>query len=356
MDTENKKLTEEEIHNLISEIVSSERIEQTEEQEIIIFKVPSSSERIYSEFVEKQTLKQALEEGCMSEENIPNEFLDTFFSIEDSEKLHEIETKLEGYKTLLAKRIKDTDLYKKDAEKIKELEITFEALLSKKLEANQYTAEFIAREERLLTLLVSSTLDENYNKKWKTKDELQERDTGYLYSILNKFLSFFWGPEVSVIRQIARSGEWRNIYLSSLKTGIDIFDRSAKDLSTTQLQLLSWSMYYQNIYDLPPSDKPSKEIIEDDERLDKFMDKLADKLEAEERSAFRKSGHSKVNAEDQDHVIVSAESQDYVRFNKEGKFSDTELISNRANENIKSYSDVKDKQEIRSKIRKLNRK
>lgn len=357
MDT-SRKLSEEEVHNLINELLSSERIEYIEEyKEFIVFKVPTSSEMIYADCIEKQTLEQALKQGCVSEDNLPEEFSHTFFSVEDAEALNELETKIEGYKLLLSKRIKGTDLYKRDVDKLKELEEKKDLLLLKKSEASQYTAEYVAKEEKILTLLSLSALDLERRKKWSSKEELLDRrSVSYVYTLLNKFLSFYWGPEVSTIRQIARSGEWRNIYLSAMKANIDIFGKSIKDLSSVQIQLLSWSMYYQSVYDLPFSDRPSEDIINNDDSLDNYMEQLSKKLKAEEKSIGKNSAKFKNKASESDHVIVSAESQDYVRLNREGLFSDTAAISNRAKESDKTYSDVKDRQQQRNKIRKLNRK
>lgn len=355
-------ITDLEIHELIVELLSSERIEYINDGErdyMLIFTTPTSSERLYADFVEKQTLEKVLLEGCFSEVDPPQEMVNNFFSSEDEESLRELEIKIDGYKTLLQKRLKGTAYYKKDLNTLKELKLKRAELQSRKTEINQFSAEYYAREAKLFTLVCYSVLDLDRNRVWASGEELIDSgNSSFPYQLLNRFLSFFWGPDTNVIRKIARSGEWRGIYSAAVKTGIDIFGKSVKDLSVAQTQLLSWSMYYQSIYEMSFDDRPPSEIIEDDERLDDYMDRLSKKLLAEERIGAKNNDllkRSKINAMDNDHVIVSASSSNYIKLGKEDAYSDTKLISDRVKGEKATYSDIKEQQEIKKKIRKLNK-
>lgn len=358
MITESVYLTDKEVYDLVLELLSSERIEEFrcgDQNYMVVFTVPTSSDRVYADFVEKITLNKAIEEGCFSEDNIPEEFVRTFFTLEDEEDLKELELKLKGYRTLLKKRIKGTDSYKKDLEKLKEIEEKRNKLLSKKSEATQFSAEYYAREEKIFTLLYLNTLNlEDRTKFWFSKRDIEEDTTPEeIYPILNKFLGFYWGPDTSILRFIARSGQWRNIYLSSIKTNCNIFGKPMKDLSISQLQLLNWSMFYQNIQELPSEDKPPYYIIEDDKKLDKYMDGLYKKYEADSES--NNTNIKNRRSFDQDHVIVSAESSDYVKLHKKGMFSDTSSIINKSKNKNSIYDETKEKKEIRKKIKGLNK-
>lgn len=85
----------------------------------------------------------------------------------------------------------------------------------------------------------------------------------------------------SELRNIAKSNEWKNRWLT-LKDRV--FQNN--DLSDLQIGLLSWSNYYDNVYQ--SMDKPSDDIINDDIALDGWAIKQKKKRIEEEK---------KINAE-----------------------------------------------------------
>lgn len=66
----------------------------------------------------------------------------------------------------------------------------------------------------------------------------------------------------TTIRQVAKSDDWRN-YWRGIKLGFKIF---GDILTRDQYSLLSWSQFYDNIYE--SGECPNDEIIEDDDLLD----------------------------------------------------------------------------------------
>jgi hypothetical protein len=350
-------LTEEQIYDWILEILSAERLIELDlggKREVLVFTAPFCNDKLEAAFHEKQALKQAIAEGCFLEEDIPEEFVRTFFSVEDEEELRFVEGKVQAYENLLRKRIKGSDSYKADEKKLQEFKNKRSFYLSKRSTVNQFSAEFRAREERMFTLLSRAVRTLDRNLKWTSKTDMMESmDSEFVYTLLSSFLEFYWGPETSVIRKIARSGQWRNIYLAASKLSSDLFGRSFKDLWEVQLSLLSYSAYYDSIYNMSISERPSEDLIEDDEKLDRYMDDLTRKIKAEERVRERNSiSKSKLQAKDQDHVIVTADSKDYVKFHKEEVYSDTNVITRRAKGDNNTYSDVDEMRAIRLKKRK----
>lgn len=71
----------------------------------------------------------------------------------------------------------------------------------------------------------------------------------------------------SDIRAIARSESWRKYWCA--KDCDSIFGRPAIELTDEQLNLISWTRLYDNVYQ--HSDCPSEEIIDDDDCLDGFL-------------------------------------------------------------------------------------
>jgi hypothetical protein len=245
------ELTDEKLQELIIEILSGERIVSLDSGFTCIFKNPTSRQRQYSNFLEKNVREKYLLDGFTSEDNLPEELANEIFSIEESENLQSLESKLKGLRLILKKRIKGTDLYFRDMEKVKEIEAEIEILSYKKNSVGQYSAEYMAREEKYINLLCQCTYDLNgkclYND---YKKFLKENNTDFVYTLLNEFLAFYWGYDTKVIRKIARSGHWRVMYLSAKNNMFSLIDVPAKDASMTFLQLMSWTMYYNNISDI----------------------------------------------------------------------------------------------------------
>lgn len=73
------------------------------------------------------------------------------------------------------------------------------------------------------------------------------------------------------IRAIARSESWRKYWCA--KDSDNVFGKPAIELTDEQLNLISWTRLYDNVYQHP--DCPSEEILDDDDCLDGFL--IADK-------------------------------------------------------------------------------
>ena len=123
--------------------------------------------------------------------------------------------------------------------------------------------------------------------------------------VLATFSGFVSGLPTSLIRYIARSNLWRIRYVTSTKTGADLFGRAISEYSPDMINLLYWSHYYQSIYEMLPDDQPSDDVIADDAALDSYMDAYYKEMKNERAArSGRKSG--KLNAFDQgDEVIVT---------------------------------------------------
>lgn len=58
------------------------------------------------------------------------------------------------------------------------------------------------------------------------------------------------------------------------ESGIPFFNvKSVWDLDIAQTIFLHWVMVYTSVYELPNSDRPSEEVINDDERFDEWFER-----------------------------------------------------------------------------------
>ena len=74
--------------------------------------------------------------------------------------------------------------------------------------------------------------------------------------------------EDSVLREIAKSGEWKTIWSTSKKQGA-IFGKSGIELTDEQRSLIAWSLMYDNIHESPEC--PVDKVVDDDDALDGWM-------------------------------------------------------------------------------------
>lgn len=358
---EELELSEEKIQKVIVEILSGQRLVKLDGKEnhpsIIRLLYPSASDRQYCDIIEENSVEKAIEEGLPSEDSLDDNMSLAFFSTQDMEDLQDLKTKREGFQKLLKKRIKGTDLYFKDEEKLKKLEEEISSLEQKRNQMKEFTAEYQAKEDKYFELLVRSAHHMDGYRIWDDASHfLNTTDVYYAYALLNKFLDFYWGYDTRVIRYIARSSQWRTMYLSAEK-GARLTDLPAKDLPVAYLHLMSWSMFYQSIYEMIPSDRPSEDIIQDDEKLDKFMQEYQIKVRKEAEKNRKGNSSSKSSATDKDQVVVTAESSNYVNLHKKGEYSDTAIISGRVSEDLPgdtSYSEIRE-HKIKSRERAAKR-
>lgn len=349
------ELSEDEIQKIILEILTGERVvrhsyirDGQHQEEILVFKYPIATVRQYYHILEKVSFEKAVHEGLLVEDQIPEELIEAFFSTEDMEELYDLETKAEALQLLLKKRIKGTDLYMKDCNKLEEVKKSIKIMESKKSISNQFTAEYQAKEDIYFELLAASAFSVEGEKMWKSaSDLLDNTDASYSYSLLHRFLDFYWGQDTATLRKVARSGQWKSMYQSSEK-GARLTEKPAKDLPLTYLRLMSWSQYYQNISEIPIGDRPSTLVVADDEKLDKYINKYQEKMEAESLAVSRKNSSNKgsLSVSDKDQVVVTPGSSNYVALHKSGEYSDTEIITGRVKEDgpsDTSYSEIKER-------------
>lgn len=315
---------------------------------IISLRYPSADSRQYCEILEEISLEKGLQDGLPSEDKIDDLMKGAFFSVEDLESLQDLQKKKQGYESLLKKRVKGTDIYLQNQEKLESINEEIAVLERKRSQVSEFTAEYQAKEDKYFELLVRSAYHIEGYQIWDSADHfLKSTDIVYAYSLLNKFLDFYWGYPTKVVRKIARSSQWRTMYLASEK-GSRLTEICAKDLPISYLHLMSWSMYYQSIQEMLPSDRPSEDIIEDDEKLDRFMQEYHIKVKKESDKVRKgsKSSKRKSSALDKDQVVVTAESSNYVNLHKDDAYSDTSIISGRVGEDgggDTSYSEIREK-------------
>jgi hypothetical protein len=324
-------LTFQDISNIILEVVSGKKITKINYcKDPAVFKQPTGQLKLYLNFLEKFKITKYIEQGYFSEQDLlsDDKVQDQFFTLEDQETLEEVQKKIKAYKQILKKKDKSLNTYKIDLQRLKDFQDEEHNLLSKKKTLGYFSAEYKAREDKFLYMMNKCIEDLEGLPISINLDNLDSTiySMEMFYSDLGQFLDFYFGYDTEVLRQVARNYQWK-MYFSGCKNSlISLFNRSVADFSLDQINLISWSNYYSNIDEIPLKDRPSDNVLEDDEKLDEFMAEYSRKLMAEAKV-------SKIsNKKDPDHVIITAESPDYVKYHKSDLYSDPSLITGKSKE------------------------
>ena len=273
----------------------------------LLFKQATSEEKMFARFVYKQTYELAKKDGLKTVEEMEEILRGRGIISEESDNAIEtLEAKIKGQRAILSKTHKVQAKQERLLGIIQGLEDELRKLRANRDKLLGLTAEAKANESKLFFLSSKCVFKSENERLWETeKDFNNERDLMFRMDVLATFSGFVSGLPTSLIRYIARSNLWRIRYVTSTKTGADLFGRAISEYSPDMINLLYWSHYYQSIYEMLPDDQPSDDVIADDAALDSYMDAYYKEMKNERAArSGRKSG--KLNAFDQgDEVIVT---------------------------------------------------
>jgi hypothetical protein len=256
-----------------------------------------------------QSFEEAVKEGML-----PNDKLDELITSRniitevEIKKLEQLKGQLEAQEILLSKTTRVKARQERIKQAINRLRHDIREITFKKQSKMLMSAETKAEEDKTFYLCSRCAYyDESNELIWKThKDALNETKVEFKDKVLLAYVRFFNGMETSIIRELARSSLWRIRYVNSMKTSDPLFGIPASEYTTDQLNLVYWSNYYQNIYEMMPEDRPSDLVIEDDDALDAYMKAYYEERTrevAERKSRAKNPG--RLQAFDSEEVIVT---------------------------------------------------
>ena len=317
-------------------------IESTGGGSSLLFKQPTSEERMFARFVYKQTYEKAQKEGLKTVAEMEDILRERGIISEESDKeMEALRNKIKGQQAILAKTHKVKAKQERLIGIIKTLEEELRVLRNKRDRLLGLTAEAKANEGRLFFLCSKCVFKSEKERLWETEEVFnKEKDLTFRMDVLSTFSDFVSGLPTSLVRYIARSNLWRIRYVTSVKTGADLFGRPISEYSADMINLLYWSHYYQGIYDMMPEDQPSEDVIEDDDALDSYMDNYYKEMK-NERAARAGKRPTNLNAFDQgDEVIVTPSHELH---------KDFEYDKPREAQRIKDRADIKKKAKKRTR-------
>lgn len=274
----------------------------------LLFRHPTSEEKMFARFVYKQTFERAQEDGMKTVEEMTEILKERgIISEESDQEIKTLEGKIKGQQAVLAKTHKVEARQDRLIGIIKTLEEELAKLKNKRDRLLGLTAEAKANEAKLFFLCSKCVFKSEKERLWETEEDFNnERDLIFRIEVLSAFSEFVSGLPTSLVRYIARSNLWRVRYVTSVKTGADLFGIPISEYSPDMVNLLYWSHYYQSIYEMMPEDQPSDDLIADDAALDSYMDSYYKEMKNERAARAGSRRQGKLDAFSQgDEVIVT---------------------------------------------------
>lgn len=334
------ELSYEEVTNTILRIATNKnilKVDNGSKKVWLVFNQPDNLIKLRALSVYDEAYADALKDGLLPSNEL-EELLKSrnIFTEEDQSKVNDIESRLKGQRAILAKTTKIKARKERLIKIINDLEYEVNEIKYKKYSKMVMSAEVKADEYKHGFICSQCVHYSDEKKCWESfEDFMLETKLGFKDNVVSEFLKFYNGVDTSSIRYIARHGLWRIQYMNSQKISDPLFGVPISQYSNDQLNLVYWSSYYQNIYEMLPEDKPSDLIIEDDAALDAYMESYYDERNREDASRrSKKDSGGKLSAFDKEEVIVTQSNDLY---------QDIKYDKPREAQRLKDKTDIKKK-------------
>tara|TARA_E500000331_G_scaffold358224_1_gene423535 strand:+ start:2091 stop:3155 length:1065 start_codon:yes stop_codon:yes gene_type:complete len=260
-----KKQQKAENQRIISEIISGVVIFNFQNKTYIINEA-SLIEKNISDKLYELKIKDAIRSGLMTESEIINYMIDNnFWSDLEEEEYDLIPKKLERAKLQLYNahvKYRDKAPFRKNIKNIKK------KLLSLIQKRNIYLAQSVESYAALCRnkyVICSNVTDSKGNKVINSENYL-DTDGSLINLITNTYQSSQYDD--NTIRRLSHEDPWRTFWNCGKSTG-GVFDKKSSELTSQQINIITWSRVYDNIYE--SHECPSDEVVKDDDLLDGWL-------------------------------------------------------------------------------------
>jgi len=275
---------------------------------VLFFKHPTNEIKQKANLEYKNEYDRAIVCGMLSRKDLEQIIKERgLFTDEDENMVNKLRDQLDAQGILLAKTTRIKANQNRILNVITRLKTEILEIEAKRCSALSLSAENKAEEIRTFRICSQCVYKEDKLLYWSSYDDaLNETDLGFKDSVLLNFITFYSGINTAIIREIARHNLWRIRYINSQKTSETLFGVPTSEYSVDQLNLVYWSNFYQNVYEMLPEDRPSDVIIEDDIALDSYLKAYYEERNREDAARrSQKTSSGKLSAFDREEVIVT---------------------------------------------------
>jgi len=243
----------------------------------IILYPPTCEDKAIASLIYDEEYKKSIKLGMMPEDEL------LLFMIDNNKWSVNKESKIQGIKDDIYKITRglldlvfNNDKLQKAKLMLRKAETALIELLNEKNNLLSNSAENYAMLTQQRYIIGKITKYSNGDMFWSDINNFYEYTNVELINDLSDL--FFCKSRFSTkaIREIARSQPWRNVWLCAKITG-NPFNIPHVEWTNNQLDLVNWSQTYDIAYDA--YERPSKEVIDDDDLLDSWFIRQSEKIE-----------------------------------------------------------------------------
>jgi hypothetical protein len=250
----------------------------------LVLRTPTPKEKAKAARIYAKELKHAKNLGMLSDDEAIIEFIKLgMWSQEDELQISGLKEDINKIKRGLIDLVFRRDVLEKSRKLLRSAEFKLMEKLTARHELLSGTAESHALVLQQRYIISQITMTEDGHRFWPTNDVF---DLSSDFKLIDRLCLLFFKVSrinTSAIRQIARSNIWRSTWSSSQKIG-SLFDKPVPFLSHNQQELIHWSCIYDSVFEA--YERPTKDIIEDDDVLDSWFMKQGEKIEDRSRKQF----------------------------------------------------------------------
>jgi len=285
----------EEADSAISRIIFGGKVVEIEKEDgkgfDLVVKPLSSSARVWVDFIYDKYMKKALNSGLLKESAMLAEAMSNGVWVkEDDESINLLKRNIEeaskqDVKDLSnSERNKFSNIVKISKKRLEELEMRKAAIL-------HHSAEKYAQEWKIKAIVFRSCYNLDNKSFWSTWEEFIETvSNDDVFKIAGEIFANNH-VDAKKIRALARHPIWRNKWIAAKAVG-GLFDKPIVELTDEQHAIIYWSSVYDNVYDA--YERPSDEVIEDDDKLDAWLEDQAKKSKESAKTRHIESGSAKI--------------------------------------------------------------
>lgn len=271
----------------------------------LILHVPTAEIKARSSILYELHFRQALQDGLMRKEAVIEHFIILGeWNPQTDVEIAGIREDIQAMKKGLLDYLFQKEKLEKVRATIRSAEKALIERLAMRMKLMKISADSQAlmMQQRFVISKITKTMDDaSY---WSTdKAFLDDQNVELINRLVN---IFYQGSSVSVgqMRELARTHPWRGLWMANKNNG-RWFNKSPEECSDLQQALLYWSCIYDIVFE--SMDRPIKDVVEDDDLLDSWFLRQADKIEKNAREELFKPQTDKMKHKDgrQEQFIVT---------------------------------------------------
>lgn len=237
----------------------------------VILKNPTIADRNYYLWIRDREERICLRDGVPTEQSIFEDARKSgYWDQDDDTVIKKVDEHLAWMRSEAGK-MKFSAQKKRLLAQIEATEQEAERVRDKQRRLKSQTAEYLSHEVAAYALLRRLVVDLDSRPLWKDDESFLDCKAAYpsfvqflIHAMLQEGMM-----DVTAIRRVARSNEWRLLWIFSKESLSDLFNRPLSDLTVNHQLLIFWSRMYDSAFE--DTNPPDPEIIEDDEKFDMWL-------------------------------------------------------------------------------------